>query len=97
MNWFLFTLFSHHISFWVQLFKYRINVFFIIYQKYLKNILLAISQTVKKFILDRVIGWGCRCAMSWCDLDLIFNLVIMTFEFENLIWAISHKTEGTGS
>ena len=34
----------------------------------------CISETVrcKKLILGRDIGRGCRCAMSWCDLDLDF-------------------------
>ena len=30
----------------------------------------CILETVrcKKLILDRVIGWGCSCAKTWCDL-----------------------------
>ena len=32
----------------------------------------CISETVscRQFILGRDIGWGCRCATSWSDLDL---------------------------
>ena len=32
----------------------------------------CISETVRcrKFLLGRDIGWGCRCATSWSDLDL---------------------------
>ena len=26
----------------------------------------------------------CRCAMSWCDLDLTFDLVIVTMSFKFL-------------
>ena len=31
-----------------------------------------ISETIrcKKLSLSRNIGWDCRCATSWCDLDL---------------------------
>ena len=29
-------------------------------------------------ILGRVIGWGCRCASSWCSLDLTYDLVVVT-------------------
>ena len=40
----------------------------------------CISETVRciKLILGRDIGWGCRCATSWCDLDLTFALAVMT-------------------
>ena len=27
---------------------------------------------------------GCRCAMSWCDLDLTFNLVVVTLTYKIL-------------
>ena len=27
---------------------------------------------------------GCRCATSWCDLDLTFDLVIVTMTFKIL-------------
>ena len=27
---------------------------------------------------------GCRCAMSWCDLDLTFSLVIVSMSFKLL-------------
>ena len=27
---------------------------------------------------------GCRCAMSWCDLDLTFNLAVVTLIFNLL-------------
>ena len=35
----------------------------------------CISETVRyrKLILGREIGGGCRCATSWCDLDLLFK------------------------
>ena len=37
-----------------------------------KSCLVYILETVRcrKLILGRDIGWGCRCAKSWCDLDL---------------------------
>ena len=31
----------------------------------------------RKFILGRDIGWGCRCAMSWCDHDLASGLAVV--------------------
>ena len=27
---------------------------------------------------------GCRCATSWCDLDLTFDLVLVTMSFKML-------------
>ena len=27
---------------------------------------------------------GCRCAMSWCDLDLTFDLAVVTLTYKNL-------------
>ena len=27
---------------------------------------------------------GCRCATSWCDLDLIFDLVVVTLTYKIL-------------
>ena len=40
----------------------------------------CISETVKcrKLILDRDIGWGCRCTSLWGELDLTFDLAIVT-------------------
>ena len=53
----------------------------------------CISETIRcrKVILGRDIGWGCRCAMSWCDLDLTFNLVVVTLTFKILSGLISWK------
>ena len=31
----------------------------------------------------RTLVFGCRCATSWCDLDLTFDLVIVTMSFKN--------------
>ena len=28
---------------------------------------------------------GCRCATSWCNLDLTFDLVIMTMSFKSCL------------
>ena len=46
----------------------------------------CISETVRcrKLILGRDIGWGCRCATSWCDLDLTFDLAVVTLTFKIL-------------
>ena len=38
-------------------------------------------------ILGTDIGWRCKCAMLWCDLDFTFVLAIVTLSFENLVWA----------
>ena len=45
-----------------------------------------ISETIRyrKFILDRDNFWTCRCANSWCDLDLTFDLAMMTITFKIL-------------
>ena len=52
----------------------------------MKSYLGYISETVrcKKLILGRDIGWGRRCAASWCDLDLTFDLAIVTMSFKIL-------------
>ena len=46
----------------------------------------CISETVRcrKFILGRDIGWGCRCAPSWPDLDLTFDLAVVTLSLKIL-------------
>ena len=46
----------------------------------------CISETVRyrKFILGRDIGWGCRCATSWSDLDLTLDLAVVTLTFKIL-------------
>ena len=46
----------------------------------------CISETVRcrKLILCRDIGWGCRCAASWCDLDLAFDLAVVTLSLKIL-------------
>ena len=28
------------------------------------------------------LGRGCRCAMSWCDLDLTFELAVVTLTYK---------------
>ena len=38
----------------------------------------------RKFILGRDIGWGLRCATSWCDLNLAFHLALVTLSFKIL-------------
>ena len=30
------------------------------------------------------IGWRCRCATSWCDLDLNFDLAVVTLSLKIL-------------
>ena len=44
----------------------------------------CISETVRcrKFILGRDIGWGCRCATSWSDLDLTYDLAVVTLSLK---------------
>ena len=46
----------------------------------------CISETVRcrKFILGRDIGWGCRCAALWSDLDLTFDLAVVTLTYKIL-------------
>ena len=38
----------------------------------------------RKLILGRVIGWGCRCATSWWDIDLTFDLAAVTLSLKIL-------------
>ena len=44
----------------------------------------CISETVRcrKLVLGRDIG--CRCALSWCDLDLTFDLAVVTLTYNIL-------------
>ena len=51
-----------------------------------KVYLACISETVRcrKLILGRNICWQCRCATSWYDLDLTFDLAIVTLTLEIL-------------
>ena len=55
----------------------------------------SISETVRcrKFILGRDIGWGCRCATSWSDLDLTFDLAVVTLSLKILsgLYLGNHK------
>ena len=46
----------------------------------------CISETVRcrKLILGRDIGWGCRFAASWYDLDLTFDLAVVTLSLKIL-------------
>ena len=46
----------------------------------------CISETIRcrKCILGRDIGWGCRCVMSWSDLDLAFYLATVTMSLKIL-------------
>ena len=32
------------------------------------------------------IGWVCRCAVSWCDLDLSFDLAVVTLTFKIIMF-----------
>ena len=46
----------------------------------------CISKTVmcRKWKFSREIGWMCRCTESWCDLDLNFDLGVVTLTFKIL-------------
>ena len=49
-----------------------------------KKLVWAVSEKTVMcniLILNRDIGWGCRCAVSWCDLNLTFDLVIVILTF----------------
>ena len=35
-------------------------------------------------MLGKDIGWGCRCAMSWSDLDLTFDCAVVTLTYKIL-------------
>ena len=38
----------------------------------------------RKLTCSMDIGWGCRCAMSWCDFNLSLDLAIVTLTFKIL-------------
>ena len=46
----------------------------------------CISETLRcrKLILGRDIDKGCRCATSWCDLDLTFDLAVVILTYKSL-------------
>ena len=52
-----------------------------------KVCLSCISETVRcrKFIRGRDIGWGCRCATSWSDLDLTLTCIVAAVTCRKLI------------
>ena len=55
----------------------------------------CISETVRcrKFILGMDSGWGCRCATSWSNLDLTFDLAVVTLSLKILsgLYLGNHK------
>ena len=55
----------------------------------------CISETVRcrKFILGRDMVGGCRCATSWSDLDVTFDLAIVTLSLKILsgLYLGNHK------
>ena len=55
----------------------------------------CISETIKcrKLTLGWDIGWGCRCEMSCCDLDSMFDLAIVTLSLKIFsgIYLRNHK------
>ena len=55
-----------------------------------KVCLRCITETIgcEKVILGILVG-GCRCATSWCDLDLTYDHAVVSLEFHNLVQAIS--------
>ena len=48
------------------------------------KILFVLCLRCRKLRLGRDIGWGCMCAMSWSDLNLNFDLAIVTLTFKIL-------------
>ena len=42
------------------------------------------NEGVGSCYLVRTLVRGCRCATSWCDLDLTFDLAIMTLTYKIL-------------
>ena len=38
----------------------------------------------RKLILGRDAGLGCRCATAWSDVDLIFDLAVVTLTYKIL-------------
>ena len=53
----------------------------------------CISEPVRcrKLILGKNIGWGCRCATSWCDQDLTFDLAIVTYKILSSLYLRNRK------
>ena len=45
---------------------------------------MLICHRCKMLIHGRDIGGRCRCATSWCDLDLTFDLTIVTLTYKIL-------------
>ena len=50
-----------------------------------------ISETARceKLKLGIDIGGGCRCAASWCDIDLTFDLAVVTLTLISCLGYIS--------
>ena len=58
---------------------------------------ISLNMRCRKLIRGRGIGWGCRCATSWCDLDLTFYLAVVTLSLKILLglYLINCKAHGT--
>ena len=52
------------------------------------------SETIRcrKMKLSGDFGSECRCAMSWCDLDLTFDLAVVTLTFKIFILTFTKLT-----
>ena len=59
-----------------------------------KKFVWAVSHKTircRKLILGRDIGWGCRCATSWSDLDLTFDIAVVTLTYKSCPGYISES------
>ena len=45
----------------------------------------------RKLVLIRDIGWGCRCAASWCGLDLTLDFAVVTLNCKILLGQLLRK------
>ena len=72
--------------FLVNIFYYRHSLCLTLFGGREEDCPCYISETIRcrKLIFGRDIGWGCRCAALWCNLDLTFNLAVMTLTYKIL-------------
>ena len=56
---------------------------------------ISISIRSRKLVRSKDIGSSWRCTTSWCDLDLTFDIALVTLTFK--ILSLSWKLQGVGN
>ena len=74
------------------------EIYYLLYVFLIKHPFTTVSQklfevTLRNLTFGVCIGWAvglCRCAILWCDLDLIFDLAVVT-DLSDVVQAVPWK------